>query len=150
MGRNIQKPTSAFILSSWGTLFIGLSSYLIGLWNSSMMLNEKGFYFTVLLFGLFSAVSLQKTVRDKLEEIPVTDIYYCICWFSLIAAILLLSVGLWYATLDLSVKGFYGISYLLSLFAVITVQKNVRDLAFFAHESDSEFNDIEEENFNKN
>jgi len=92
-----------------------------------MLLNEKGYYFTVLMYGLFSAVSLQKTVRDQLEGIPVTNIYYGLSWFSTILAILLLVVGLWNATLTLSEKGFYGMSFLMSLFAAIAVQKNIRD-----------------------
>ena len=39
----------------------------------------------------------------------------------------LLAVGLWNADLLLSEKGFYGMSFLLSLFAAIAVQKNTRD-----------------------
>jgi uncharacterized membrane protein YiaA len=44
------------------------------------------------------------------------------------SAILLLTVGLWNATLAPSEKGFYAMSFVLSLFAVVAVQKNVRDL----------------------
>jgi hypothetical protein len=36
-------------------------------------------------------------------------------------------IGLWNATLTLSEKGFYGMSFLMSLFAAIAVQKNIRD-----------------------
>jgi uncharacterized membrane protein YiaA len=95
-----------------------------------MLLNEKGYYFTVLLFGLFSVISVQKAVRDKLENIQVTEIYYGISWFTTIISILLLIVGLWNAELLLSEKGFYGISFVLSLFGAITVQKNTRDIAY--------------------
>ena len=123
-----QRPTSAFVGASWGALLIGGSAYLIGLWNAQMQLNEKGYYLTLLLFGLFAAVSLQKTVRDRSEGLPVTGIYVGLCWVSLIAAILLLAVGLWNATLAPSEKGFYAMSFVLSLFAVVAVQKNVRDL----------------------
>ncbi|WP_109302702.1 inner membrane protein YiaA [Aquimarina sp. AU474] len=122
-----QKPTPAFISASWSALFIGMISYCIGLWNAFMPLNEKGYYFTILLFGLFSAVSVQKSVRDRLEGIPVTEIYYGISWFTTIISILLLIVGLWNADLELSEKGFYGMSFTLSLFAAIAVQKNTRD-----------------------
>lgn len=94
-----------------------------------MQLNEKGYYFTVLMYGLFSAVSLQKAVRDQMEGIPVTAIYYGLAWFSTLLAILLLIIGLWNAELTLSEKGFYGMSFLLSLFAAIAVQKNTRDSA---------------------
>ncbi|MFP2997095.1 inner membrane protein YiaA [Spongiivirga sp. MCCC 1A20706] len=125
-----QKPTSAFISASWAALFIGMVSYCIGLWNADMLLNEKGYYFTILLFGLFSAVSVQKSVRDKLEGIPVTDIYHSISWFTTIASIVLLVIGLWNADLLLSEKGFYGMSFTLSLFAAIAVQKNTRDTKF--------------------
>lgn len=125
-----QKPTSAFIGSSWSALLIGMTSYCIGLWNADMMLNEKGYYFTILLFGLFSVISVQKAVRDKMEDIPVTDIYYSISWFAAMASIVLLVIGLWNADLLLSEKGFYGMSFLLSLFSAIAVQKNTRDVQY--------------------
>ena len=50
-----------------------------GLWRSDMLLNEKGFYFTVLMFGIFAVVSVQKSVRDRADGFPVTDIFYGIC-----------------------------------------------------------------------
>ena len=127
MNRIQQQPSSAFIAAAWAALFVGFLAFLIGLWNASMLLNEKGYYLTVLLYGLFSAVSLQKSVRDQLEDIPVTAIYFGLCWASVIIAIVLLVVGLWNATLTLSEKGFYGMAFVLSLFAAITVQKNTRD-----------------------
>ncbi len=125
-----QKPTPAFIGASWIALLSGVICYCTGLWNSDMMLNEQGYYFTILLFGLFSAVSVQKSVRDRLEGIQVTDIYYGISWVSVLSAILLLIIGLWNADLLLSEKGFYGMSYTLSLFAAIAVQKNTRDKSY--------------------
>lgn len=125
------RPTGAFVGAAWASLAIGIGAYLIGLWNGPMQLNEKGFYFGTLMLGLFAAISLQKTVRDRLEGIPVTNVYTGVCWTGLIIALLMLTVGLFNATFDLSVKGFYGMSYLLALFAVVTVQKNVRDLQVF-------------------
>jgi len=102
-------------------------AYNVGLFNATMALNEKGYYFTLLLYGLFSAVSVQKSVRDRQEGVPVTNIYYSLSWFSTLMAVLLLTVGLWNATLTASEKGFYAMSFLLSLFAAIAVQKNTRD-----------------------
>jgi uncharacterized membrane protein YiaA len=122
-----QKPSSAFIAASWVALGAGMTGFLIGLFRSEMALNEKGFYFTVLMFGLFSAVSVQKCVRDRLEGIPVTDIYYGISWFSTLLAIALLVIGLWNASLLPSEKGFYAFAFLLGLFGAIAVQKNTRD-----------------------
>jgi len=128
------KPTPAFIGASWTALLIGMVSYCIGLWNATMELNEKGYYFTVLLFGLFSVISVQKAVRDKLEDIQVTEMYYGISWFTSVVAIVLLVIGLWNADLELSEKGFYGMSFALSLFAAIAVQKNTRDVAYIDRE----------------
>lgn len=127
MNTGIQKPSAAFLGASWMALVVGMAAYLIGLWNATMQLNEKGYYFIVLMYGLFAAVSVQKSVRDKLEGIPVTPIYFGLCWFSVILTVLLLAVGLWNATLTLSEKGFFGMSFVLSMFAVIAVQKNTRD-----------------------
>jgi uncharacterized membrane protein YiaA len=123
------KPTGAFVGASWFALLLGMVSFCIGLWNADMLLNEKGYYFTILLFGLFSVISVQKAVRDRMEGIPVTDIYYGISWFTTIAAMVLLVIGLVNADLLLSEKGFYGMSFVLSMFAAVAVQKNVRDLA---------------------
>jgi uncharacterized membrane protein YiaA len=122
------EPTPAFIGASWGALLVGVTAYFIGLFNAAMQLNEKGYYFAVLIFGLYAAVSLQKAVRDKDEGIPVTNIYYGISWLALIVSISLMGIGLYNAgSIDLSEKGFYGMSFVLSLFAAITVQKNIRD-----------------------
>jgi uncharacterized membrane protein YiaA len=122
------RPTSAFVMASWAVLVAGTGSYLIGLWNSGLMRNEKGYYLTLILFGLFAAISLQKTVRDRIEGIPVTNMYYGICWVACASAILLLGIGLFNADLLLSEKGFFGMSFLVAIFAAVTVQKNVRDL----------------------
>ncbi|ALN58061.1 yiaA/B two helix domain family protein [Lysobacter enzymogenes] len=123
-----RKPTAAFVGASWGALLLGSLAYLVGLWNAStMQLNEKGYYLALLLYGLFAAVSVQKSVRDRMEGIPVTNIYYGLAWFSVVTALTLLFVGLWNAELAFSEKGFYAMAYAMSLFAAIAVQKNTRD-----------------------
>jgi uncharacterized membrane protein YiaA len=126
--RQSQQPSLAFIGASWVALLIGITAFLIGLWNADMQLNEKGYYFTVLMFGLFSAISVQKAVRDQMEGIPVTNIYYGLAWFSTLLSIVLLTVGLWNAELLRSEKGFYAMSFVLSMFSAIAVQKNTRDM----------------------
>ncbi|PJJ06947.1 putative membrane protein YiaA [Flavobacterium sp. 1] len=129
----VQKTSNAFIAASWVALGAGTVGYIAGLARAEMLLNEKGYYFTVLMFGLFAVVSLQKSVRDRLEKLPVTDIYYGICWFGTILSIVLLSVGLWNATILPSEKGFYAFAFLLALFGAISVQKNTRDNMAFSN-----------------
>lgn len=128
MEQKTMQPSNAFIAASWVALLTGVSAFNIGLWNAEMELNEKGYYFTVLMFGLFSAISVQKAVRDQMEGIPVTNLYYGIAWFTTLLSILLLVIGLWNADLAKSEKGFYAMSYTLSMFAAIAVQKNTRDM----------------------
>ncbi|WP_166921901.1 inner membrane protein YiaA [Flavobacterium poyangense] len=123
----VQKTSNAFIAASWIALGAGTVGFIVGLARAEMLLNEKGYYFTVLMFGLFAVVSLQKSVRDRLENLPVTDIYYGICWFGTLLSIVLLTVGLWNATILPSEKGFYAFAFLLALFGAISVQKNTRD-----------------------
>ena len=125
---NPPQTSSAFIAASWVALLLGIVAFNVGLWNATTMaLNEKGYYFAVLMYGLFAAISVQKSVRDRLEGIPVTNLYYGLSWVSVLLTVLLLTVGLWNATLTLSEKGFYGMAFVLSLFAAIAVQKNTRD-----------------------
>lgn len=133
-GENVRspfKPTPAFIGASWFALLTGIVGYCTGLWNASMELNEKGYYFTVLLFGLFAVISVQKSVRDRAEGLAVTDLYYGLSWFATIAAMILLTIGLWNAGITLSEKGFYAMAFCLSMFSAIAVQKNTRDAKMF-------------------
>jgi len=123
------RPSGAFVGASWAALIVGLLAYLVGLWNAQMQLNEKGYYFTIMLLGSFAAVSLQKTLRDRAEGQVITGIYLGCCWMAMVCAVLLLGVGLFNATLALSEKGFFAMSFVLALFAIIAVQKNVRDVA---------------------
>lgn len=125
------KPTTAYVGTSWAVMLVGVLAYLVGLWNAqSMLLNEKGYYIAVLALGLYSAISLQKTLRDRSEGIPTTNMYYFISWAALGLSIALIALGLMNAdSLSLSEKGFYMMAFTMSLFAAVTIQKNTRDEA---------------------
>ncbi len=124
---HLPKASGAYIAATYVCLGLGALGFLMGLWNAEMQLNEKGYYFTLLAFGLFSSVSLQKCVRDRSEGIPVSGAYYGLCYGAVGLSMLLLATGLWNATLLLSEKGYYGMSFVLALYSAVTVQKNVRD-----------------------
>lgn len=125
------KPTTAYVGTSWAVMLVGVLAYLLGLWNAqAMLLNEKGYYIAVLALGLYSAISLQKTLRDRSEGIPTTNMYYLISWVALGLSIALIAIGLMNAGgLSLSEKGFYMMAFTMSLFAAVTIQKNTRDEA---------------------
>jgi len=46
-------------------LLIGATVCFAGLWNVEMVLNEKGRCFTLLMYGLFAAVSLRFRRRSR-------------------------------------------------------------------------------------
>jgi len=128
MNNRIENPTNAFVITSWAALAAGVLAYLIGLWNLDVELRDKGYYFTIFIFGLYAAVSVQKTVRDKMENIPVSGIFYGISWVGMAAALILFGISVYNTDLMIaSEKGFYSMAFALSLFAAVVVQKNVRD-----------------------
>jgi uncharacterized membrane protein YiaA len=121
------KPTAAFVGASWAALVLGIVSFAVGLWNAEMTKSEKGFYAAVIVLGLFAAVSLQKSVRDRAEGLPVSALYLGLSWPVVGTAVVMLVVGLWNSGMLLSEKGFYGLAFAMTLFAAVAVQKNVRD-----------------------
>ena len=72
---------------------------------------------------------------------PPTSAYVGASWAALFIGVMAYLIGLWNAELLLSEKGFYTMSYILSLFAVITIQKNTRDLAAFPDKTPLFFKD---------
>lgn len=130
----MKSTAGVYKFATLAVMVAAIAGYLVGLWNADMMLNEKGYYLICLLFGLFSAVSLQKCIRDRAEGIEVSDKYKLICWIATLSSISLFLIGLWNATLLLSEKGFYIMAFLLALFASATMQKNERDQATEARE----------------
>jgi uncharacterized membrane protein YiaA len=127
---SIQRPSFAFIAVSWAALLAGAIFFLASLWsNGALTFNDKGFYFAVLMLGLFAAISVQKIVRDRIEGVPFTTLYYGLCWTALIVALSLLVEGLVNAAnLSTAEKGSYAMAFALALFGAITVQKNTRDM----------------------
>ena len=123
------RPTAAFVGASWVALIIALLAYGVGLWNAELDPSEKGFLGTLLLLGLFSAIAVQKSVRDRAEGVPVTSIFLGLSWAMVLTSLVLVSTALVNAPLELSEKGFFGLSFTMALFSVVAVQKNVRDLA---------------------
>lgn len=54
----------AFSIVSWVAPLGGIVVYLLGLWNATLLLNEKGFYGLAFFFSLFGTVAVQKNIRD--------------------------------------------------------------------------------------
>jgi uncharacterized membrane protein YiaA len=137
MANSVYRPSGAFVGASWAALIVGAVGFLFGIWNSPLARSEKGFYFIVIMYGLFSVVSLQKSIRDRLEGIRVTNQYYAMCWVSVGLCTVLFGMGLFNATtLAMNEKGFFAMAFLMALFGAIAVQKNTRDLAISSRNTD--------------
>lgn len=127
-----KKPTGEFIGVSWAVLLLAVIGFCVGIWHAPTMdLSEQGLYLVLFLFGLFAVVSIQKTIRDKVENVRVTNIYYGLSWGAVVIVVGFLSVCLYNADFGGYEKGFYAATMILALFAAIAVQKNVRDVAVF-------------------
>lgn len=122
--------TSPYALASTVCLLLGSGGFLFGLTNATTLaLSEKGYYLTLLVFGLFTAITVQKNVRDREAGLPVASSYVWTTYLAGALALGLLAVGLVNATLALSEKGYYAMSFVLALFSAITLQKQLRDTA---------------------
>lgn len=55
----------------YAALAISIAAIVIGLWNANLLLSEKGFYAVCFIMGIFSAITVQKNVRDiqTLDEV---------------------------------------------------------------------------------
>jgi len=122
------KPTKAFRTVSFAIMALSALFFSIGLFNAELALSEKGFYVSTFVFGLYSVVTFQKTLRDKLEGIKVNNLYFNLSVIGLITPILLTGIGLFNAELPLNEKGFFAVTFIMSLFSAIVVQKNTRDI----------------------
>lgn len=122
------RAVSPYVLTSVVCLALGAGGFLLGLTNATTLaLSEKGFYLTLLAFGLYAAVSVQKNFRDKESGTPASRFYSFLSYAATALALGLLGTGLFNAQLSLSEKGYYGMSFILALFSAITLQKSIRD-----------------------
>ena len=67
MDNKISTYSPVFSIVSWIALVGGIVTYLLGLWNAEMQLNEKGYYFAVLVLGLFSAASIKRPFGTSMK-----------------------------------------------------------------------------------
>lgn len=120
----VPKPSQTYLVMTYVVAAIGLACYLVGLFNADIQLNEKGYYLAIYVLAMFSTVALQKSIRDKEDGLDSTsNSFITMSWCALAAAVAFLLVGLFNANMALSEKGFYGVTFIMSLFALMSAQK---------------------------
>ncbi|MFD2671183.1 YiaA/YiaB family inner membrane protein [Marinicrinis sediminis] len=66
--RHRKRNTPAFTGMSYAGLAIGYGMFFIGMYNADFELNVKGYYIAVVLLISYSAIGVQKVVRDNAED----------------------------------------------------------------------------------
>ena len=56
--------TSIYYMMCLAAFIIALGLLIVGLWNATLLLSEKGFYGLAFFLSLFGVVAVQKNVRD--------------------------------------------------------------------------------------
>ena len=125
------KPTQSYLGVTWAAFAFSVIVFGVGLFNAEMLLSEKGFYILALVFGLYSVITLQKTVRDQSEGVEVDSSYLILSYIGVAVPLLSMGIGLFNAELQLNEKGFFAVTYIMTLFSSLVLQKNTRDTAFF-------------------
>ncbi len=81
----------------------------VRVWNAEMQLNEKGYYFAVLVLDCFLLRLIKRPFGTSMKAYrhfhllyDLPDCLYYLCCITV--------VGLWNATLLLSEKGYYGLA----------------------------------------
>ena len=126
----MKKPTAAFVGASWIALTVFLVTYLVALWRMGVPSVEVYFFVSVMLFGAFGVVAIVKSIRDREEGVPVTGFFLGLSWVATLAPLALIGGYLLNeSTLDELQRGLLFLTYVATIFAVVVVQKNVRDTA---------------------
>jgi uncharacterized membrane protein YiaA len=71
--RHRLRNTGAFTGMAYAGLLIGFGMFFIGLYNAPFELNVKGYYIAVMLLISYSAISVQKVVRDNAEDKEILE-----------------------------------------------------------------------------
>jgi len=56
--------SSAYSSLCYGALGSALLAILVGLWNATLLLSEKGYYAVCFILAIYAAITLQKNIRD--------------------------------------------------------------------------------------
>lgn len=56
--------SGAYVSTCYAALAIALGAICVGLWNADLLLSEKGFYAVSFILAMFSAITMQKNLRD--------------------------------------------------------------------------------------
>lgn len=63
-----RRNTPAYTFMAWTSFALVVGIFAISVFNADWVLMEKGLYVVLFLWGIFSAFTLQKVIRDNAED----------------------------------------------------------------------------------
>lgn len=135
-----KRNTPAFTAASYFALGAGLLLFCLGVYNADWELNVKGYYLLCMVLITITCIVVQKVVRDNTEDKEIrldnpkhrmrnTGAFTGMAIAGLIIGYAMFFIGLYNASFDLNVKGYYIAVILLISYSAIGVQKVTRDNA---------------------
>ncbi|MDQ0896376.1 MULTISPECIES: YiaA/YiaB family inner membrane protein [unclassified Paenibacillus] len=133
-----RRNTPAFTAASYFALAAGLFLYCFGIYNAEWQLNVKGYYLLCMFLITITSIVTQKVIRDNAEDKDLkidnpkhrmrnTPAFTGMAIVGLIIGFVMFFIGLFNASFELNVKGYYIAVMLLISYSSIGVQKVVRD-----------------------
>lgn len=116
-----------FYFLTWIAFILAFSFTLVAIWNTEWILVEKGFYTIVIGWITFSAFSLVKTLRDKMEGVKVTGEYIFLTWASTLASFAIGMIAIWNTEWQLVEKGYYWLGIIFITYTSFALSKEIRD-----------------------
>ncbi|WP_127533165.1 YiaA/YiaB family inner membrane protein [Paenibacillus kobensis] len=135
-----RRNTAAFTGASYFALIAGLFLFCLGVYNADWELNVKGYYLLCMVLITITCIMVQKVVRDNAEDKEIrldnpkhrmrnTQAFTGVAIAGLVIGYAMFFIGLYNATFELNVKGYYIAVILLISYSAIGVQKVTRDNA---------------------
>lgn len=98
-------------LLPWILFLSGALIYVIGLWRECPLLSGKGYFFGVLMTGMFVTYAYQRAVNLNQND----ERFASVCQMVVLITVGLLLVGVWNAPVSSLEKGLYPVAFIICL-----------------------------------
>ncbi|MEG0802668.1 MAG: inner membrane protein YiaB [Citrobacter sp.] len=112
-------------LLPWIIFLSGALMYVIGLWQACPLLSGKGYFFGVLMTGMFVGYVYQWAENLNLND----ERFVSVCQMVALITVGLLLVGVWNAPLSPLEKGLYPVAFFMCLLGQVLLMRSTENLS---------------------
>ncbi|MGI3447887.1 inner membrane protein YiaB [Citrobacter arsenatis] len=112
-------------LLPWILFLSGALIYVIGLWRACPLLSGKGYFFGVLMTGMFVTYAYQRAVNLNQSD----ERFASVCQMVVLITVGLLLVGVWNAPLAPIEMGLYPAAFIVSLLGQALLMRSAEYLS---------------------